>query len=805
MVQINKLIGVLLALVLVLSAVSAVSASGAYYTSISQCDTIKLKYSVCADISGIYSVSSTGIGSNWVTIAPASQQINAGTCADFYLFVTPSCYATAGTYKPQLIVNGPEDTNTSMELIVQQGHLFDFTITPKEKSSNPCVENVYDIYAKNTSKFRDEFVLVISGLPNGWSNYSSEKLILNPYEELRTQLKVKSTCNASAGDYNFNVLMSNTMTNISKSVSLVQKINKFSPFSLSGLFAETNYYKANTCEEFDKNLVFTATNRTTQNDELTLELLDANLNPLSKQVAYFDKDRFALDVNKPVYVSMIINKTPSGTIPIVLRATSKNYNTSYTSTIDIVSQNCYDLNVESDLILINADSNNNSTQSSCIGKAVFSFDLTNTGKENLDLNVSLKEEGDVLSIQAKSISINSNDSETVSFEVTPTSAGNKDYVISITSAFLNKDLDFNYLFENCYDASMQADNILVCKEGTVNQKFSVTNNGTKEQTFKIEIDSNWLSFVQNEVSVKGNETASIILAGVVPTQYANTQTITAISSTGKLSKTVSIVTLPNEECNDITFLVQKVVDANCCEGKIVPLIITNSGYFEQYITISPNTPPWVTMSDNNISLIPKAEKTVYVYLSPPAGTNGDYNASLIVSNDSNVSKEVNFTISVLGSNCGPALEADLNVDNSISNTTEFTRSEAVVDFVVTNDSNVGFNVLDISIADSNATVDFNRSTFLNKGESLVAKIKVNFAEGTSPVDKEVLVLIKTSVGDFNKTQTLKFSSSETQGTAITGWFTAVSMPLIGLLLIVLLALVVIVLFSSKKKKPKFRK
>lgn len=804
MVQVNRIIGVVLALLLVLSAVSAISASGAYYTSVGQCDTIKQKYSVCADVSGVYSVSSTGLGSDWITIAPNAQQIQAGTCADFYVFITPSCYATAGTYKPQLIVTGEEDTNTSMELVVLQSHSFDFNITPKVNSSNPCVETIYNIYAKNTSKFRDEFVLVQNGLPLGWSNYSSEKLILNPYEELRTQLKIKSTCDASAGDYGFSISMNNTRTNISKSVSLVQTINKFSPFSLSGLFTEGNYYKENTCEEFDKSVIFTAKNMTNQNDEMTLELLDLNKNPLSKEIAYFDKTSFAIDVNKPVEVSLIIKKTSPKTIPIILRATSKNYNTQFYANMDIVSNNCYDLNIQSDLVKTNSDSNNNLIKnSSCIGSTVFSFNLTNTGKQKLDANVSLKEGVNVL--DTKSISINSNDSQVVSFAVTPSMVGDKNYIISVFSAFLNFDTNFNYSFENCYDSLMQMENIAVCKEGTVNQKVVFVNNGSKDQIFDLRIDSNWLSFAQNKITVKSKETASVILMGLVPNAYADTQTITATSSTGILSKTVSIITLPNEECNDINFLVQKIVDANCCDGTIVPLIIENNGYFEQYITISPNTPPWVTMSDNNISLIPKAEKTVYVYLSPPAGSNGDYNASLIVSNDRNVSREVNFTISVIGSNCGPSLEADLNVDNSVSNTTQFTRSEAVVDFVVTNDSNVGFNVLDISIADFNAIVDFNKSTFLNKGESLVAKIKVNFAEGTNPVDKEVLVLIKTSVGDFNKTQTLKFSNNETQGTAITGWFTAVSMPLIGLLLIVLLALVAVVLFSSNKKKPKFRK
>ncbi|MFA6399520.1 MAG: hypothetical protein WCW44_04090, partial [archaeon] len=351
-------------------------------------------------------------------------------------------------------------------------------------------------------------------------------------------------------------------------------------------------------------------------------------------------------------------------------------------------------------------------------------------------------------------------------------------------------------------------NILVCKEGVVNQTFSFTNSGTATQNFKLSIDSNWLYFTQSEVLISGKETKTVSLVGSVPKEYALSQTITAQSIAGTLSKTVSVVTIPELECHDMNFAIQNTIDANCCDGTIVPLIVTNTGYFAQEIAVRAVVPPWVTLSEDSLSLLPKENKLLYVYVSPPAGTEGDYNATITISNDANITKEIKFVVRARGASCSLVVGADVNVNNTVSDTKVFTRKEVTVEFVVSNDSNVGFNVTNIAIKDMNATVDFNKGVFLLPGETTVVKLTTMFGEGIEPSDKNVSLTIETSAGTFEKSQLISFSGKENEPLGITGWFSAYTAPIVGLLLLVLLILVVLALVSSKKasaKKPKFKK
>jgi uncharacterized membrane protein len=790
------ILGVLFAVLIALTTVSALSVDGPYYANLCQCDSIKEKYTVCADVAGTYNISATGEAAKWLSIAPSALALDANTCGDFYAFVTPECYANSGDYSANVLISGPEDYNKSLEIVVNQCHSFDYTVSPQYNSSKPCQENVFNISVKNTGKFIDEFVLLQTGLPDNWGSYPQTKFVLNPYEQLNTQLKVKSNCNAQAGDYNFKLNLANTRTNANGSKSLIQNIQKFVPISFGGLFVNSNYYRAKSCEEFDKNVVFTAVNYADKDDVLTLYLLDSNRNPLSKDIAYFEKSIIALDVNKPVDVSMIIKKHSPAVTSGVIVVNSKNYDTNFEASIDYVFENCYDLNITSV----------ESSTSACLGKKTQVFKVSNYGTQDADVNVSITLDNNT--IETKAISLNANSSENVSFTITPLSAGTINETVLAKSAFAENKLSFPFVFENCYDASMQANNILVCKEGVVNQTFSFTNSGTATQNFKLSIDSNWLYFTQSEVLISGKETKTVSLVGSVPKEYALSQTITAQSIAGTLSKTVSVVTIPELECHDMNFAIQNTIDANCCDGTIVPLIVTNTGYFAQEIAVRAVVPPWVTLSEDSLSLLPKENKLLYVYVSPPAGTEGDYNATITISNDANITKEIKFVVRARGASCSLVVGADVNVNNTVSDTKVFTRKEVTVEFVVSNDSNVGFNVTNIAIKDMNATVDFNKGVFLLPGETTVVKLTTMFGEGIEPSDKNVSLTIETSAGTFEKSQLISFSGKENEPLGITGWFSAYTAPIVGLLLLVLLILVVLALVSSKKasaKKPKFKK
>jgi uncharacterized membrane protein len=782
-----KYFGIISVLILLLSFASAVTISGPHIVNAGQCETVKQTYTVCVGVSGVYNISATGEASNWMLIAPSGLNIEAGKCGDFYLFVTPECYASAGTFYPQIIVSGPEDTNSSVQLVVNQSHTFDFSLTPSISASNPCVENTFQIYAKNTSKFRDEFVLVQNGLPAGWTNYSQEKIILNPSEGVRAQLKVKSLCNSKPGDYNFSLTFANTMTNTSKKQVVVQTINWFLPVTIGELFSNNAVVEEKSCEEFDKNISFVATNKTDKNDEITISLFDLNYAPLSKDVAYMENGVFSLDVNKPFSVNLIVKKMSPMSVPIILRSHSKNYDLDTDAKLNLVFENCYDLNIIKPV----ADSN------SCLGEKLENFEIVNSGSQSTDVNVFLFD-GTTL-VETKSVLLEAFSSKTVSFKIDSNVAADKNYSVVAKSIFAQAQTRFNYSFQNCFDAKVTANDVEVCAGTHLKSVIKIFNAGTKDQEFRLNVESNWLFFEQTYVSVKSGETVDVNLSGMVPSDFSEAQLLNIESANEKIQRIINIVYLSDNECNGIEYTAPLVVDANCCAGTIVPVLITNKSSFNHFISFSAIAPEWILLSDSNAFFGAWESKTFYAYLSPPAKSDGNYVAKIILSNDANVSKEANFKVMVFGGNCTPQFDAQLNVSNKSTDLNTESGKVISIDFTIKNDSNVGFNVNEISIMDLNATIDFNQGTFLSAGSSLVAKIIVDSNSGVVPSSKEVTFLVKTSVGDFNKTQKLSFSDSD-QSLSITGWFSSFWAPIGGFALLILLMIIVLVLNSRNSKK-----
>ncbi|MDD3084055.1 MAG: hypothetical protein PHP82_03460, partial [Candidatus ainarchaeum sp.] len=180
-----------------------------------------------------------------------------------------------------------------------------------------------------------------------------------------------------------------------------------------------------------------------------------------------------------------------------------------------------------------------------------------------------------------------------------------------------------------------------------------------------------------------------------------------------------------------------------------------------------------------------------------------------ITNQKNLSKTFDFNLNVFGGNCGVGLNADLNVDGQIALTKIFTRKEIDVEFNITNDSNVGFNVIDIKVQEyPDAEVKFERNIFLSPNESTKARITVSFLENQEPQDREVNIDILTSVGQFQKKQLINFSDANKSPVydkiAITGFLTHFVAPVAGILLLIII-LVVIIVFSSKGNKKTKKK
>jgi len=784
------------ALLFALSFVSAVSVSGPFFAASGQCETTMQKYSVCAGTAGTYFISMQGTGGSWVSIAPTSLGLSQSTCSDVYAFITPDCYANSGTYAPRMIISGPEDYNNPITIEVNQAHTFTFGVSPLSITTAPCAENILNATIKNTGKFKDEFVISQSAAPSGWIVSSGGKIVVEPYSLADFLIKVTPVCSADAGGYNISLNAANTRTNSSSQKSISVAVTNVVPLSVNGLFESKKSLDIKLCRDTEEAKKFDVNNISSINDTFTFYLLDSNGNSVKFETAHFDKERVFVAAGKSAELNLLIGKNPLGAFLFTFRAHSEAFDKNYDVKLNMGVENCYEMSLLRE----------SSDAGACIGKVSQKFVLKNSGTKPIDANVLLY--SGVGLIESKSVSVSPSSNSEVYFILSPVSAGSVSYSAIAKTFFAESKVDFNYSFEKCFDSTIEAQNIEYCKESVVDFNALIKNSGTKGQEFAVLIDAPWLSVTPNKVSVLPAGTQAVKIKGVAQASIANTYTIKAVSAENTLSKTISFVEKSKDNCRSFDYsITADVADVNCGGGRIIDLNLTNTGAFDTQISLLKVFPQWVSFSEGSISLKPAQTKTIFVYVSPPAGTIGKISGLITATNDSNISKDINLSLNVLLGSCS-ALSADGNLNSAVSGLKTISRKEITIDFVLTNDSNSGYNVYDINAPDFNVSVDFNKGVFVDANKKLDAKITFKFLEGEEPKDQNVFIAIKTSAGDLNKIAFVKFSDASTQ-IPITGFFGAFGVMTIGgllvILLIVLALLALVKANANEKKKPKLGK
>ncbi|HNV01094.1 MAG TPA: hypothetical protein PKK60_01555 [archaeon] len=792
---IKKLGIISLALVLMLSIVSALTVDGKTSYTTCQCDATKEFYRICADVDGSYSISIEGTAASWFSMAPTTVYLNAGECKDIVSFLTPSCYASSGIYSMNLKVTGPQELNKPIGVTVTQCHTFDYTITPLRNSSLPCEENIYNLYIKNTGRFDDEFVLLQKGLADSWVNYPKDKIVLKSGEEFSSQIKVKSTCSTTPSDYPFNVTLSNTQTNATKTIDLVQTINAIN--AVESTFSKTPI-TVETCSIAETEYDFYIKNISSVADEYTLDISDKNILSLSKT-------KINLSAGETAQISLKVSKANVQKLNSILSITSKEYNSTYKHSFVVDIKNCYDLSLE----------RLSKSTESCFNSTDHLFKLNNGGTKELRAKITITG----VEAETSEVVVAAKSSRDFYIKIDPKSIGEKKIIVTAESTGLSKtSIEYDFNVKNCYDIEVKVPTVKVCPETESRNKVIFTNKGTEDQTVNINLkDAPWVKFESNKVLLPAGQSVEVYFDMQVPTQINSKYVLGLISySPGLDGDIVKAVLRESDITTEIFFemntleecysfkadYVQEYLDINCCQGKIVDLNITNTGYFTSRYDLKKIAPEWVDFSDTNLVIESGETKTVYVYFHPPAGTSGQIKSKILITPQKGNASEIEFDLNVYGGYCGLSYSVDLNVDNSVSTTKEFTRKEITVDFVVKNDSNFGFAVSNISVKDFNSTADFNKGIFLQPGESTTTKITIMTSENEELKDQEVVVLVDTSVGQFEKKQFVKFSEAKTVDTSISGFFGQYVAPVAGLVLLLVLLVIILVISGSAKGKKK---
>ncbi|MEI7961322.1 MAG: hypothetical protein WCI04_03215, partial [archaeon] len=786
----KKFLSIIFALILLISFSSfagAVTLVGPSSSTLCQCETVNQTFSLCASVSGNYNVSINGAQSNWISVAQSSKSLSAGECVDVFLFATPSCFGNSGEYNYTIDVSGTESIARPYKLLVSQCHSFSLGVLPDSISAKPCQVSQFDISLKNTGTFIDEYIFSQKGLPDAWVTYQRSKIVLAPNAGYDSKLLVKTNCAVDANTYPFDFSVSNTRTNSASSKNMLFFVENITPFSIGDLFSIEAAYSENSCEEFDKNVSFNVKSISDNLDDLTISLLDLNKNALDKAYAYFDKSIVQADSNIDANINLIIKKQQSGEIKGFINVKSKNYAKEYALPFLIKFDNCYDLSISTASI--------NSKE--CFGNTLQNPQISNTGKNNLDLNISIVLDGNV--VETKSVGILQGETVPFSYFIFPKKPGTSQIRLLSQSNFINMDYNYAVEFENCFDSNIKVDNFGVCSGEEVEKEVVISNKGTRTQNFSVSIDSNWLNIFPARANILPGESKSFYLKGLAPINPSGGFVIKALSNSITLNKAVSVESLSNNVCNDIIVSApNELVSLNSCSGKVIDVNVKNAGHFIQNIFVKKISPEWLLISEENFDLNVGETKSFFIYCSPGSNSSGSNVAKLLVYNDKNISKEVNIDLIVSG-------EQDYISKKDIQIYVDWKDNNAqlkyyVLNVVIKNDSNSGFLVNNIALGGFNSYADFNKGVLLSPGESLKAKVRVlPDVNGPLPVN-DVNFIVETSAGTFTKVAPIANSN----GSNGTSFFAAYTAPLVGFLLVILLVLFLLALRAKlSKRKGKY--
>jgi len=183
------------------------------------------------------------------------------------------------------------------------------------------------------------------------------------------------------------------------------------------------------------------------------------------------------------------------------------------------------------------------------------------------------------------------------------------------------------------------DYITVENTATTSQSYMVKTTGTAET---------WVSTAQNFI-LKPGEKKELPIFMTAPCgargQYTAEYSISTNTQTKTLSHSINV-----QKCQNIDVTAESLsITTNPCEAGIYELTIYNTGTsLEQYKLSFTGNKDWLTVSESQLSLSPKSNKTIYIYALAPCETYGEFEFTAYIETQiSNYITQIPLTLNIL--------------------------------------------------------------------------------------------------------------------------------------------------------------
>lgn len=385
------------------------------------------------------------------------------------------------------------------------------------------------------------------------------------------------------------------------------------------------------------------------------------LNPSSSQVCKGESTTYTLEVNNlgeidtftietPFYVTpessslsevtgkatMLLIATPiqQGFLTFEVTVTSETTGVSKKVSATLDSQECRAVAV----VISPSD------QTTCFGETVeYTVKVKNTGL--LDETFSLSSSKGVL--EEQSVTLEAGQSTDVVLSIADTSGLSEEEIVTITATVDGITDSSNTLLrlENCYDASitLSPQQATVCPCSTVDYSITLENTGKRIDTYTF-IHSGETETITLGPGQKRTNQFPVPVACDQEGSFAIVGTATSDFIEVSESSTLEIRSL--DSCFSVQLSNGKAASVDIFEGAVIPVKVKNTGEAEQEFTLSVAGPDWLFLTPTTLSLAGGEEESVYLYATPPFGTEEGVYSAIVTSSSDFVETEysVQFTV-----------------------------------------------------------------------------------------------------------------------------------------------------------------
>ena len=367
-----------------------------------------------------------------------------------------------------------------------QDYSVSVAVSPKNLTVAPCKGVSFDITVSNTGNNEDTYAIMLDGINSDWYSLSQDSITLGVGQSDKVYLFVTPDCLAKAGTYKVNLTASGQSTDtdiFTMEIIPDHVINLIVPNETTTCLREENTFsiEINNAGKFSEDV-------------------ELSVSGDASDIVTLNEETFTIGKGEIQNVTVTVNPTDIDEGGYDLEITAKS-TTSYAGATEFTLVNivdCYkvDVTVPDQL-------------EACVNvPTTFNITVENVGLKDDVYNISISD----MNYQ-KTAELIPQESKTFEVEYSNDAEGTYELAYTVSSIYTSQEGTINVTVLKCYAVSMSVEetslNIDVGKGKLI--KATVTNDGTKTDTFEITSDVDWVSIKPTSVTLDSGESKDVYI------------------------------------------------------------------------------------------------------------------------------------------------------------------------------------------------------------------------------------------------------------------------------------------------------